>query len=179
MWRIAQQRTRLDAGAQAIHPLYEIVIETTPLQEGLAEQGEHCAMMDISNVPDCTAAALRRCASDPSPMRVWDRDNASGPPTLTDVQRRVHERMSEQLSMAGQIVAATTLVAADSHAEEETWGCRAAAPRQHIAATRCGRRCGPARRSPCWPRPMVDVDDRAIGRERSSGCVRDLCRSPR
>lgn len=122
MWRIAQQRTRLEAGAQAIHPLYEIVIETTPLQEGLAEQGEHCAMMDISNVPDCTAAALRRCASDPSPMRVWDRDNASGPPTLTDVQRRVHERMSEQLLMAGQIIAAGTLVSGDAHAGEEIAG---------------------------------------------------------
>lgn len=108
----------LTPARNGIHPLCEIVIETAPLQEGVAEEVGHCAMMDISYVPDCTAAALRRCASDPTPMRMWDRDNASGPPTLTDVQRGVHERMSEQLSMAGQVIAAGGLVSGDSHAED-------------------------------------------------------------
>ncbi|WP_420965357.1 hypothetical protein [Bradyrhizobium sp. B120] len=60
--------------------------------------------------------------SDPTPMRVWDRDNASGPPTLTDDQRRTHENASEQLSMALEIVHAGTLHSGDTIAEEELAG---------------------------------------------------------
>ncbi|KRR09689.1 hypothetical protein CQ10_41215 [Bradyrhizobium valentinum] len=55
-------------------------------------------------------------------MRVWDRGNASGPPTLTDDQRRAHESTSEQLSIAREIVAAGTLQSANSLAEEEVAG---------------------------------------------------------
>lgn len=81
-------------------------------------------MMGISNGPHSAAAAttLRRSKSDPTPMRVWDRDNASGPPTLTDDQWRAHESTSEQLSMACKIVNAEPSRSGNSLAESNAAG---------------------------------------------------------
>ncbi|TWB87288.1 hypothetical protein FBZ93_12269 [Bradyrhizobium macuxiense] len=83
------------------------------------EQAGHCAPMDISKAADCTETGPGECAGDTPSLRVWDRDSASGPPTLTDDQRRAHESASEQLSIANEIVAEGTSDFEDPRAERE------------------------------------------------------------
>ncbi|WP_155631365.1 hypothetical protein [Burkholderia cepacia] len=78
-------------------------------------------MMKLGSVVSTAAAAgvdsIRR-ASDPTPVGVWHRDNAGGPPTLTDDQRRAYESASEQLSKASHIVSAGASQSGDSLAAE-------------------------------------------------------------